>query len=141
MRPNQQEGTAGSLWRRLIVLSLCVCLLPACAARRMPDWTRVQAVPRETKTEVQLHQDKTRPGGKSQKIKGQFQLATADSITLKLEDGQMHTLEKQAVRHCHVNRVGPQRPAWIPFQSAALALSHRLNASFRNRLNVSLLHK
>ena len=44
-------------------------------------------------------------------------------------------------RHCHVNRVGPQRPAWIPFQAAALALSHTLNASFRNRLNVSLLHK
>ena len=44
-------------------------------------------------------------------------------------------------RHCHVNRVGPQKPAWIPFQAAALALSHTLNASFRNRLNVSLLHK
>ena len=43
--------------------------------------------------------------------------------------------------HCHVNRVGPQRPAWIPFQAAALALSHTLNASFRNRLNVSLLRK
>ena len=43
--------------------------------------------------------------------------------------------------HCHVNRVGPQRPAWIPFQAAALVLSHTLNASFRNRLNVSLLHK
>ena len=43
--------------------------------------------------------------------------------------------------HCHVNRVGPQRPAWIPFQAAPLALSHTLNASFRNRLNVSLLHK
>ena len=44
-------------------------------------------------------------------------------------------------RHCHVNRVGPQRPAWIPFQAAALALSHTLNASFRNRLNVNLLRK
>ena len=47
----------------------------------------------------------------------------------------------EGCRHCHVNRVGPQRPAWIPFQAAALALSHTLNASFRNRLNVSLLHK
>ena len=46
-----------------------------------------------------------------------------------------------AGRHCHVNRVEPQRPAWIPFQAAALAVSHTLNASFRNRLNVSLLHK
>ena len=47
----------------------------------------------------------------------------------------------QAAGHCHVNRVEPQRPAWIPFQAAALAVSHTLNASFRNRLNVSLLHK
>ena len=43
--------------------------------------------------------------------------------------------------HCHVNRVGPRRPAWIPFQAAALALSHTLNASFRNRLNVNLSRK
>ena len=43
--------------------------------------------------------------------------------------------------HCHVNRVGPQRAAWIPFQAAALALSHTLNRSFRNRLNVNLLRK
>ena len=45
------------------------------------------------------------------------------------------------IGHCHVNHVGAQRPAWIPFQAAALVLSHTLNASFRNRLNVSLLHK
>ena len=48
---------------------------------------------------------------------------------------------EKIIGHCHVNRVGPQRPAWIPFQATALALSHTLNASFRNRLNVSLLHK
>ena len=52
------------------------------------------------------------------------------------------SLDKQILTgHCHVNRIGPQRPAGIPFQAAALALSHTLNASFRNRLNVSLLHK
>ena len=50
-------------------------------------------------------------------------------------------LKKALARHCHVNRVEPQSPAWIPFQAAALAVSHTLNASFRNRLNVSLLHK
>ena len=55
--------------------------------------------------------------------------------------GKRFRAEQIIMRHCHVNRVGPQRPAWIPFQAAALALSHTLNASFRNRLNVSLLHK
>ena len=55
--------------------------------------------------------------------------------------GGMLRFEHPALGHCHVNRVEPQRPAWIPFQAAALAVSHTLNASFRNRLNVSLLHK
>ena len=40
--------------------------------------------------------------------------------------------------HCHVNRRQPQRTASTPFQAAALALSHTLNASDRNRLNVGL---
>ena len=34
MRPNRKEGTAGWLWRRLLVLPLCVCLLTSCSARR-----------------------------------------------------------------------------------------------------------
>ena len=34
IRSNRQEGTAGWLWKRLIVLPLCVCLLTACSARK-----------------------------------------------------------------------------------------------------------
>ncbi len=60
---------------------------------------------------------------------------------VRAKDYKNDSFIHHSYRHCHVNRVGPQRPAWIPFQAAALALSHRLNASFRNRLNVSLLHK
>ena len=33
-RSNRQEGTAGRLWWRLIVLPLCVCLLTSCSARK-----------------------------------------------------------------------------------------------------------
>ena len=73
----------------------------------MPEWSGVQAVPRETKTEVQLYQDKSPRGGKIQKIGGQFQSATADSITLKLEDGQLRILQKQDVR-----KVLTHRPFW-----------------------------
>ena len=58
-----------------------------------------------------------------------------------LVDHREPAADEHGHRHCHVNRVEPQRPAWIPFQAAALAVSHTLNASFRNRLNVSLLHK
>ena len=34
IRSNRQEGTAGRLWRRLIVLPLCICLLSACGTAR-----------------------------------------------------------------------------------------------------------
>ena len=44
-------------------------------------------------------------------------------------------------RHCHVNRGCPQGTALIPFQVAALAFSHTLNAPVRNLLNVGLLSK
>ena len=37
--------------------------------------------------------------------------------------------------------LGRKGPHGFPFQAAALAVSHTLNVSFRNRLNVSLLHK
>ena len=43
--------------------------------------------------------------------------------------------------HCHVNRRWLQKTAWMPFQVAALALSHSSNASVRNRLNRDLLSK
>ena len=51
---------------------------------------------------------------------------------LRLTDYRVLTLDCYGtlIGHCHVNRVGAQRPAWIPFQAAALALSHTLNASF-----------
>ena len=34
IRSNRQEGTAGGLWKRLVVLPLCVCMLTACSARK-----------------------------------------------------------------------------------------------------------
>ena len=68
-----------------------------------------------------------------------FCLSLRDAEDLLAQRGVTVTYETIR-RHCNVNRVGPQSPAWIPFQ-AALAVSHTLNASFRNRLNVSLFHK
>ena len=42
------------------------------------------------------------------------------------------------IRHCHVNRVGPQRPTWIPFQAAALALSHNIECVFSKSFECEL---
>ena len=107
---------AGGLFRMTmatgLALLLFLSLLPSCAARHMPDWPRVQAVPPKTKTDVHLYKDEAHQG--SRKIKGRFDSAAADSITLKLRDGQTRTLEKQAVRKVLTRRPFSKRwPGWV----------------------------
>ena len=95
-----------------LMLLLFLSLLTACAARHMPDWSRVQAVPPKTKTEVLLYKDEAPQG--SQKIQGHFDSATVGSITLRLKDGQTRTLEKQAVHKVLTRRPFSKRwPGWV----------------------------
>ena len=95
-----------------LALLLSLSLLPSCAARHTPDWSRVQAVSPKTKTEVQLYKDEVPQG--SRKIKGRFDSATDGSITLRLKDGQTRTLEKQAVRKVLTRRPFSKRwPGWV----------------------------
>ena len=95
-----------------LALLLSLSLLPSCAARHTPDWSRVQAVPPKTKTDVHLYKDEAHQG--SRKIKGRFDSAAADSITLKLKDGQTRTLEKQVVRKVLTRRPFSKRwPGWV----------------------------
>ena len=61
-----------------LALLLFLSLLPSCAARHTPNWSRVQAVPPKTKIEVQLYKDEAPQG--SRKVKGRFDSAAADFI-------------------------------------------------------------
>ena len=88
-----------------LALLLFLSILPGCAARHMPDWSRVQTVPPKTKTDVHLYKDEAPQG--SRKIRGRFDSVTTDSLTLALKDGQTRTLEKSAVR-----KVLTRRPFW-----------------------------
>ena len=105
--------------------------LPGCVARHMPDWSRVQAVAPETKTEVQLYEDEAVPGGRRRKLKGRFISATADSITLQLTDRNYtddptRTLQKSAVRKVLTRRPFLKRwPGWV-----ALGIFGLLNAGY-----------
>ena len=118
-------GNHGSLFSRTtatgLALLLFLSLLPACAARHMPDWSRVQAVPPKTKTDVQLYKDDAPQG--SRKIQGRFDSATTDSLTLTLKDGQTHTLQKQAVRKVLTRRPFSKRwPGWAAMGITAAIL-------------------
>ena len=78
----------------------------------MPDWSRVQAVPPKTKTDVHLYKDEAPQG--SQKIQGRFDSATTGSLTLRLKDGQTRTMEKSAVRKVLTRRpFAKRKPGWI----------------------------
>ena len=110
-------GNHGSLFSRTpatgLALLLFLSLLPACAARHMPDWSRVQAVPPKTKTDVQLYKDDA-PQGSRKMIQGRFDSTTTDSLTLTLKDGQTRTLQKQAVRKVLTRRPFSKRwPGWV----------------------------
>ena len=86
------------------------------------DWSRVQAMPHNRKTQVRLYQDAAPRRGR--RIKGRFDSVTADSITLRLKDGQTRTLQKQAVHKVLIPRPFLKRkPGW-----ATLAVTSVLTA-------------
>ena len=93
------------------------------------DWSQVQAVPHHRKTKIRLYQDVALQGNR--KIKGRFQSATADSITLVLENGQLRTFPKLTVRKVLTRRPIRKRwPGWVAMAvcSAALEISIALFA-------------
>lgn len=96
----------------LVLLLVLVGWPPTAAAKIRSDWSKVQGVAPGTKTTVLLYEDQA-PREK-RKIKGQFQSATDESITLLLPDGQAQTLKKRAVRKVLVYRPFKERyQGWI----------------------------
>ena len=76
--------------------------LPACATRDLSDWTRVQSVPPETRTEVQLYRDEAT--AENWKIQGHFHSATDDSVTLKIENRQTRIFQKKVIFKVLISR-------------------------------------
>ena len=89
------------------------------ARAKRSDWSRVQAVPHNRDTLVRLYQDAV-PREKS-KIRGRFVSATADSITLRLKDGQTRTVQKTTVRKVLTYRPFVKRwQGWIALGATSL---------------------
>ncbi len=98
---------------------LLTATLSGCA-RHTPYWSRVQAVAPQTKTWVRLYENEAPRG--ERKIKGRLHSVAADAVTLEFKDGQMRTLQKQAVRKVLIRRPFAKRwPGW-----AALGIAFTL---------------
>ena len=96
------------------------------------DWARVQAVPHNTKTQVRLYQDAAPRRGR--RIKGRFRSATANSISLVLEDGQTRSVRKQAVRKVLTYRpFGKRWPGWVALGATLLYLEGLLGRDLDRR--------
>lgn len=84
------------------------------------DWSRVQVVPHNAKTEVTLYQDAAPQ--ENRRIRGRFDSATTDAITLWLKDGQTRTFPKSDVRKVRIPRPFSKRwPGWITLAGSVLA--------------------
>ena len=111
-----------------LVPLLLLASVPGCTARHIPDWSTVQAVKPDTKTEVTLYKDRA-PSGVEQKFRGRALSTTDNSVTLELteryyRDGQIRTFQKSDVRKVLAPRSISERwPGW-----AALFISAGVGA-------------
>lgn len=81
------------------------------AGRRGSAWSRVEAIAPGVKVELLLQDDRT--------VRGDFQSAGDDAVTLRLPGGETVALEQREVRRVRVRRPVWRRPAgWIAFAVA-----------------------
>ena len=129
-----------------LVLLLVVMGLPACVtathrvfvqgmraesqsgARSLFKWSRVETVPVGTATEVQLFEDE--PLSDDRRVTGRFHSATADRLTLTLDDGTTRTLARLAVQMVETDRpIWKRHAGWTVLLDAILVFTV-LSASF-----------
>ena len=100
-----------------LVLLLILTGWPATAASKIEiDWPKVQAIKPGTPIKVVLHKDRGFRGNR--KLRGRFQSATDDSLTLKMEYGPTRTLPRSAVRKVAVHH--KSKRDWSRVQAVAL---------------------
>ena len=105
-------------WMPLLLL----VALPGCAGRERADWSRVQAVTPDTKTELQLYEGVA--PHEERKVKGRFVSATVDSVTLELKDGRARTVQKDDIRKILRRRPFMERwPGWAALGVTVFALA------------------
>ena len=100
IRLNRQEGTAEWLWRRLIVLPLCACLMNACSMHTVrvqnptakpatQSWKSVAFIPVVSSVEIGLTTGET--------ITGRFRSADERELVLE-QDGLLRQVPRAEIR-------------------------------------------
>ena len=92
-------------------------------ARSLSEWSRVEAVQVGTPVRVQLHE--VDPRRESRTFQGRFHAATADTLTLTLDEwsSPTHTRAKSAVYTVHARRpVGKRYAGWLSWLGTTLVL-------------------
>ena len=128
------------LSRLALLQALLLAAPPPAAAKIRSDWSKVRAVEAGRRTWVQLYEGEAREEDLT--VKGRFESATTESVTLVLRDGQTRAFKRQAVRKVLVGRPFAKRwPGWASMAIAAVSLESArkyadfgLDFSFRNRL-------
>ena len=107
------RGTAAGL---VLLLILAGWTTTAAAQMTQLDWSKVQAIKPGTPITAVLHKDRGPRGDR--KLRGRFQSATDDSLTLKMEYGSTRTLPRSAVRKVAVHH--KSKRDWSRVQAVAL---------------------
>ncbi len=138
---NPTEGKVHR-FRKTMAVGLVPLLLlagvPGCAARH--DWSQVQAVAPDTKTEVQLYEGSA--PYEERRIRGRFLSATDDSVTLELKDGTTKIFQKETIRKVRTRRpLGKRWQGWVALGVSALLVSQlgNLDGPESNRVYIQLL--
>ena len=99
------------LSRLALLQALLLAAPPPAAAKIRSDWSKVREVEAGRRTWVQLYEGEARE--EDLMVKGRFESATAENITLVLRDGQTRTFKRQSVRKVLVSRPFANRvPGW-----------------------------
>ncbi len=117
---NNGRTFSKSIAAGLVLLLVLAGWTPAAAARKTEiDWSKAQAIKPGIPITVVIHKDRGFRGNR--KLRGRFQSATDDSITLKMEYGPMRTLPRSAVRKVAVHYRPPKsKRDWSRVQTVAL---------------------
>lgn len=86
----------------LVVIGSVLGTAPECEAKTRGDWSQVEGIERNRRMRIEVYDDIAPKG--MRKSSGRFVSATADSVTIVPQDGDMRSFQKSEVRKVRVRQ-------------------------------------